>query len=337
MKLQSTLVSIVIPLHNEEGNVRELTDSILNVMDELTYPFEVIMVNDGSTDKTALKMSEMARLHPEVVGIDLAGNYGQTMALRVGFEHSRGEIIIAMDGDLQHDPQYLPIFLEQMEKGYDMVGGAKEKRPDGWLKSRLSEMAHSTIANLTGVKMSYFGATFKAYRRCLLENINMLGDDHRFLGAIVARKGISYTEIPIIINERKHGKSSYKFDKIFKVMIDLLFLKFMVKYMKKPFRFFGPIGVLLSIIGLLGVITMVLGSLFLKVNIKESLLVEFVSCVSLIISGLTFLSIGILAEIGAHNYFNSHNQSPYSIRKIWGKSDSGLVYPTSGRLKTLAS
>ncbi len=311
------MVSIVAPLFNEEGNVRELAESILSVMHGMNHPFEVILVNDGSSDNTAFIMDELSTVHPELIGIDLAGNYGQTMALRVGFEHAKGEVIIAMDGDLQHDPSYIPLFLERIESGYDMVGGSKMKRPDGWLKSSLSKMGHSTIASLTGVKMSYFGATFKAYRRFLLENVNMMGDDHRFLGAIVVRKGIRYTEIPIEIKERKTGKSNYKFTKMFKVMIDLLFLKFMVKYMKKPFRFFGPIGVSIFLAGSLGCLAMVLGSLFLDLNIKEKLLVEFVFSLSLVMSGLTFISIGILAEIGAHNYFMAQNQSPYAIRKIY--------------------
>lgn len=317
MKMQSTFVSIVVPLYNEEGNVKELVENILWVMNSTDYPFEILLVNDGSADNTVWLINELCKAHTEVVGIDLAGNYGQTMALRVGFEHAKGEIIVAMDGDMQHDPQYIPLFLERMENGYDMVGGSKETRPDGWFKSRLSEMAHSTIANLTGVKMSYFGATFKAYRRYLLDNVTLLGDDHRFLGAMVARKGIRYTEIPIVIQERKSGKSNYKMNKVFKVLIDLLFLKFMVKYMKKPFRFFGPIGVSLFVTGLLGCLAMAFGNLFLGLNVKENYLVEFFSCASLVISGLTFLSIGILAEIGVHNYFNSHNQSPYAIRKVF--------------------
>jgi glycosyltransferase involved in cell wall biosynthesis len=311
------MVTIVVPLFNEEGNVCELAESIVSVMKEMGHPYEIILVNDGSSDATASLMHELSGQHPEIIGIDLAGNYGQTMALRVGFEHAKGEIIIAMDGDLQHDPEYIPMFLERIENGFDMVGGAKEKRPDGWLKSTLSTLGHSTISKLTGVKMSYFGATFKAYRRFLLENVNMMGDDHRFLGAIVARKGVRYTEIPIEIKERKYGKSNYKLNKMFRVMIDLLFLKFMVKYMKRPFRFFGPIGVTVFLLGCIGCFLMIMGSVFFHLNIKESLLVEFVFCISLVMSGLTFLSIGILAEIGAHNYFNAHNQSPYAIRKIY--------------------
>lgn len=330
MNLHTAIVSIVVPLYNEEGNVKELAETIHGVMSGTGYPFEILLVNDGSSDGTALAMLALSKTYPEVLGIDLAGNYGQTMALRVGFEHSKGEIIIAMDGDLQHDPAYIPLFLLQMERGYDMVGGAKEKRPDGLFKSTLSKMAHNTIAGMTGVKMSYFGATFKAYRRFLVTNSNMLGDDHRFLGAIVARKGIRYTEIPIVINERKCGKSNYRFNKVFKVMIDLLFLKFMVKYMKKPFRFFGPIGVAMFGIGFLGCAGMLLGSMFAGINIKESLLVEFVSCISLVISGLTFLSLGILAEIGVHNYFNARNQSPYAIRRIM-RSEL-LKQPSFGQL-----
>jgi glycosyltransferase involved in cell wall biosynthesis len=318
-------VSVVVPLYNEEENVGELTREIMGVMRFLPYPFEVLLINDGSKDNSASRIRELSEEFSEVKGIDLAGNYGQTIALRVGFEHALGNVIVAMDGDLQHDPAYIPQFLSLIEQGYDLVGGSKEKRPDSWLRSKLSEVAHGTISNVAGVKMSYFGATFKAYRSYLLDNVNMLGDTHRFLGAIVARKGIRYVEVPITIRERKHGESSYKITKMFRVVLDLFFLKFFLSYMRKPFRFFGTIGLTLFSVGLVTCLSFMVGNFLLKLNIKEDFLAEFLFSIALALGGMMFLSIGILAEMGSYNYFNKNQRQPYSVRNVFKRMD-GVVF-----------
>ncbi len=317
-------VSVVVPLYNEEENVGELTREIMGVMRFLPYPFEVLLINDGSKDNSATRIRELSEEFSEVKGIDLAGNYGQTIALRVGFEHALGNVIVAMDGDLQHDPAYIPQFLSLIEQGYDLVGGSKEKRPDSWLRSKLSEVAHGTISNVAGVKMSYFGATFKAYRSYLLDNVNMLGDTHRFLGAIVARKGIRYVEVPITIRERKHGESSYKITKMFRVVLDLFFLKFFLSYMRKPFRFFGTIGLTLFSVGLVICLTFMVGNFLLKLNIKEDYLAEFLFSIAFALGGMMFLSIGILAEMGSYNYFNKNQRQPYSVRNVFKRMDGAV-------------
>jgi glycosyltransferase involved in cell wall biosynthesis len=317
--LNKLFVSVVVPLYNEEKNVGELTIEIMETMRLLPYPFEVLLINDGSKDDTAHKIEQLSNDFPEVKGIDLAGNYGQTIALRVGFEHAEGDVIVAMDGDLQHDPVYIPQFLQLIEQGYDLVGGSKEKRPDSWLRSALSQLAHGTISNVAGVKMSYFGATFKAYRSYLLENVNMLGDTHRFLGAIVARKGVRYIEVPITIRERKHGQSSYKITKMFRVILDLFFLKFFLSYMRKPFRFFGSIGLVVFSIGFVICVSFMIGNFAFKLNIKDYFLAEFLFSIALVLGGMMFLSIGILAEMGSYNYFNKNQQQPYTIRNVFSQ------------------
>jgi len=309
-------ISVVVPIYNEESNIAELCSQLHQVLDSLSYTFEIILVNDGSTDNSAKIIADMCLIFSELKGIDLAGNYGQTIALRAGFELAKGEVIIAMDGDLQHDPNDIIRFMKKIEEGYDLVGGAKEKRPDGWMKSKLSSLAHKLISKLAQVEMSYFGATFKAYRSYLLKHTNLLGDSHRFLGALVARKGIKYTEIPITIHPRLHGTSNYKMNKVWKVLLDLIFLKFFVSYLKKPFRLFGSIGAAMSSFGIIGLISFSIGNIFLHTNVKEDYLVEYFSCAILIVMGMLFISIGILAEIGVYNYFGQKRISPYSIRSI---------------------
>lgn len=313
-------ISVVTPVYNEEKNIPELCKQLHDVLSNMPYEFEIILVNDGSADRSHQKIYEMVLTYPGVKGIDLAGNYGQTLALRAGFELAKGDVIIAMDSDLQHDPKDITRFIQKIEEGYDLVGGAKESRPDGWFKSKLSSLAHSIISKLAQVKMSYFGATYKAYRSYLLEQTNLLGDSHRFMGAIVVRKGIRYTEIPITIHERAHGTSNYKMNKVWKVLLDLIFLKFFISYLNKPFRLFGSIGFLFSFAGLAGVVSISIGNFFFNLNVKEEYLVEFFSSAFLIVMGLLFLSIGVLAEIGVYNYYGQKRKSPYTIRTIIKKT-----------------
>jgi glycosyltransferase involved in cell wall biosynthesis len=309
-------ISVVAPLYNEEGNVEELAREIVEVMDGTRYSFEIIFVNDGSSDRTWELAEKLAAEDFRIRCIDLAGNFGQTLALRAGFEAATGEVIIAMDGDLQHDPAYIPKFMEYIEQGYDLVGGYKEKSPDSKLKSTLARFAHGLIARISGFDMKYFGGTFKAYRRYLLEEINLLGDMHRFLGAVVARKGIRFKEIPIKIRERGAGESSYNLLKAFLVIVDLVFLKFAITFMNKPFRLFGVAGGILLGLGFLLTAFFSLGSLFFDVYIKEDYLVEFVAAISTMVMGLLFICFGLIAEIGIYTYYTGSNQRPYRVRRM---------------------
>ncbi|MDP4274438.1 MAG: glycosyltransferase family 2 protein [Bacteroidota bacterium] len=311
-------VSIVVPSYNEEGNTKLLAEKIIQVMDSLNYAYEVIFVNDGSMDNTWDVIENMSARKPELKGIDLAGNYGQTIALRAGFEQAKGDVVIAMDGDMQHDPVYIPELLKNIEEGYEMVGGAKAKRPDGIFKSFIANIAHHIICRISGVQLSYFGATFKAYRSYLLKNANLLGDSHRFLGAMVARKGIRVKEIPIEIKTRHAGKSNYHLSKMFAVIIDLVFLKFFISYINKPFRLFGVVGGIIFLIGAIFNGYYLFGSIFLHFNLRVDYVAEFLFSIALILVGLILISFGLIAEIGIHNYYVQGKHSPFVIRKKTG-------------------
>ncbi len=308
-------VSIVIPIYNEELNLDELVSRLAETLSSTNYIFEVIVVNDGSSDNSWKKIISLSTKYNFLKGIDLAGNYGQTIALRAGFEASQGEIIIAMDGDLQHNPEDVPRFVELMHQGYDMVGGYKEERPELGFKKWISNTAHFIIQKISGVKMKYFGATFKAYRRYQLDNLNFLGDATRFMGALVLRKGMRFTEIPLKINERKAGTSNYKFSNvIFEVILDLIFLKFFLTYMHKPFRLFGVVGIASFLIGLFLIGGILFGFFFLGLKIKENYLAEFLFSIFLIILGFMFFGFGVIAEVGIYNYFLKKNNTLYNIR-----------------------
>jgi glycosyltransferase involved in cell wall biosynthesis len=312
-------LSIIVPIYNEQGNLGRLTEEIAQSLAGGRYPWELILINDGSSDRSWEVMAELAAGNNHIRCIDLAGNHGQSLALRAGIEAARGEVIIAMDGDLQHDPAYIPEFMAHIEAGYDLVGGYKESSPDSRLKRGLANLAHGLIALISGVSMRYFGATFKAYRRYLLEDINLLGDMHRFLGAVVARKGIRFKEIPIRIRQRGSGQSSYRLSKSLKVVIDLIFLTFFLSYMHKPFRLFGMIGGLLFAFGLLLSSYFVLGSLLFDFNIKEDYAIEFLTAMSTVVIGLLFVSFGLTAEISAQIYYSKTIRSPFQIRRTAGQ------------------
>ncbi|WP_296705346.1 glycosyltransferase [Algoriphagus sp.] len=308
-------VSVVVPLYNEQENIASLAEEIHHVFKEIKNHYEVILVNDGSMDGTWKAIEHSCNKFPNFFGIDLGGNFGQSIALRSGFENSTGEIIIFMDGDMQHNPADIPRFLNKMEEGYDMVGGFKRENPEGFIKKNLSKTAHWLIKKISSADMKYFGATFRAYRRFLLENTNILKDTHRFLGAILAKKGIRQTEIPITIRCRNSGQSHYKVSKLFSVIIDLIFLKFTVSYMNKPFRLFGFIGILTLLIGLISSFYLLAGSIFMNFNIRIEYLSEFLFSIFLIIIGALMISFGFVAEIGIYNYFGGDAIRPYSIRK----------------------
>ena len=307
-------ISIVVPLYNEQESVRPLAEQIAAVMEANHLPYELLLVNDGSADQSWATIATLAAENPCIVGIDLAGNYGQTLSLRAGFERAKGTIIIAMDGDLQHDPAYLPQFVAYIQEGYDMVGGAKAKRPEGATRSLLANTAHKLISSISGVQLEYFGATYKAYRRYLLQNVELLGDSHRFLGALVARKGIRYREFPIEIHERQFGASNYGISKAFSVLVDLVMLRFFLRYSRKPFRLFGVMGIVSLLTGLLGTGSLLVGTIFFGVNIAANFPMEFIFSLFLIMGGIFLISFGLLAEIGTYAYYARRNRAPYAVR-----------------------
>ncbi|MBH8559021.1 glycosyltransferase family 2 protein [Hymenobacter negativus] len=309
------LVSIVVPVHNEQDSVRPLAEQIEGVMTAHGLAYELLLVNDGSEDQTWPRISALAAENPAVLGIDLAGNYGQTLSLRAGFERARGDIVVAMDGDLQHDPAYLPQFVAYIREGYDMVSGAKAKRPDGRAHSLLANTAHKVISLLSGVQLEYFGATYKAYRRYLLRNVELLGDSHRFLGALVAQRGIRYREFPIEVQRRQFGTSHYGLGKALLVVVDLVMLRFFLRYSRKPFRLFGVLGILTLGVGLLATAGLLVGSIFFGVNISHRFPMEFIFSLFLIMSGIFLICFGLLAEIGTHAYYARRNRAPYVVRR----------------------
>src|ERR1700728_2048109 len=287
--------SIVVPFHNEEDNVTALYARLKCVMEQAGDSFELVLVDDGSRDRTYNLLEEIAAVDSRVLVIKLRRNFGQTSALAAGFGHASGEFILAMDGDLQHDPNDIPAFLEKLDEGYDVVSGWRKVRIDNFVFRRVpSACANWTMARLSGVPIHDFGTTFKAYRREVIQNIPLYGEMHRFIPALASWYGASICEIPIRNVNRERGKSHYGLGRTFQVFFDLLTIRFLLKYMTRPLHFFGTFGALGIIVG--GAISMMLAGLkvFTHQAVMDTHGPLFVVAGVLILAGIQMLAIGLL-------------------------------------------
>src|SRR5579883_3432299 len=252
--------SIVVPFHNEEDNVTELYDRLKAVMENTGETFELVFVDDGSHDRTFPLLREIASIDSRVTVVKLRRNFGQTSALAAGFDHARGEYVIAMDGDLQHDPNDIPLFLEKIGQGYDVVSGWRKVRIDNlWLRRIPSRIANWMMAKISGVDIHDFGTTFKAYRRDILEQVPLYGELHRFIPALASWHGATICEVPIKNVNRERGASHYGITRTFRVFFDLLTIRFLLRYLTRPLHFFGSFGALSILFG--GLVSMFLAGL----------------------------------------------------------------------------
>jgi glycosyltransferase involved in cell wall biosynthesis len=310
--------SIVVPFHNEEENVTVLYARLKHVMEQVGDSFELVFVDDGSTDRTDKLLEEIAAVDSRVLVIKLRRNFGQTPALAAGFDNATGEFILAMDGDLQHDPNEIPNFLAKLAEGYDVVSGWREKRIDNYFMRRFpSRCANWLMAKLSGVDIHDFGTTFKAYRREVIHNIPLYGEMHRFIPALAAWYGASICEIPIKNVNRERGKSHYGIGRTFRVFFDLMTIRFLIKYMGRPLHFFGSIGALgLLSGGAISFSLMVLKLMHLHESIMDQHGPLLVIGGVLIVSGIQLLAIGLLGELEVRHFFSAAHPTPYTIDRI---------------------
>ena len=310
--------SIVVPFHNEEENVTVLYARLKQVMEQVGDSFELVLVDDGSSDRSYKLLEEIAAVDSRVLVVKLRRNFGQTSALAAGFDHASGEFILAMDGDLQHDPNDIPLFLEKLEEGYDVVSGWRKERIDNFVMRRIpSRCANWLMAKLSGVDIHDFGTTFKAYRHEVIQNIPLYGEMHRFIPALASWYGASICEIPIKNVNRERGKSHYGIGRTFRVFFDLLTIRFLLKYMSRPLHFFGTFGALGMLAG--SIISAVLLGMKI-VNPHQSIMDQhgplFVIGGVMILAGIQILAIGLLGELQVRHYHTSQQRAPYTIDRI---------------------
>lgn len=307
-------VSIVIPVFNEEGNIRQLYDEISVTMRGLDINYEVIFIDDGSTDNTLPLLKKIQEVDSHVEIIIFRRNFGQTAALSAGFDNARGDIIIPMDGDLQNDPNDIPLFLEKI-KNYDIVSGWRKNRKDKTLSKRLpSIIANRLISLITGVKLKDYGCTMKAYRREIIKNIRLYGEMHRFIPAIASGIGATYCEIPTNHRPRIHGSSNYGISRVIRVILDLLTVKFMLSFYTRPIHIFGSIGALIGFAG----ISICLYLSVLKIGFGHSIGNRplLLLGILMILLSTFFIVLGLLGEIIVRIYYESQDKKIYSIKDV---------------------
>jgi glycosyltransferase involved in cell wall biosynthesis len=309
--------SIVVPLYNESAVIDELHRRLTETMKRTALTYELVLIDDGSRDDTLAKLKKIAETDPNVVAVELRRNFGQTPALAAGFDFARGEIIVSMDGDLQHLPEEIPNFLEKIQDGYDVVSGWREQRVDNFIMRRLpSRAANWLVSKISGVDIHDFGTTFKAYRREVIDGLNLYGEMHRFIPALVSFSGAKIIEIPIKNIVRPQGKSNYGISRTFRVALDLITLRFLLGYMTKPLHFFGKAAMYLTLISF-GLFTYIaIDKFYYKVPILTEHGPLAALAALLLIIGAGFISTGLLAEMLSRIYFESTGRKIYSVRKI---------------------
>ena len=309
--------SIVVPFHNEQDNVTELYDRLKAVMESVGEPFEMVFVDDGSSDGTFRLLQAISGVDSRVVVVKLRRNFGQTSALAAGFDQASGDYVIAMDGDLQHEPDDIPQFVAKIREGYDIVSGWRQARPESLFLRRIpSRVANWLMAKLSGVDIHDFGTTFKAYRRELLSQVPLYGELHRFIPALASWHGATICELPITCGARVAGTSHYGISRTFRVFFDLITIRFLLRYLSRPLHFFGTAGMLGILLGSLVAFWLALGKLFWHTDVMTQHGPLMIFSAVLMLGGVQLLGLGLLGEMQARYHHESPQHVPYSIERV---------------------
>ena len=308
-------ISLVIPIYNEEGNLRPLVDAIEAVDFPDGYELsEVIMIDDGSIDKSPELMRELVGSHPRLKCVFFERNFGQTSALSAGFDHASGDLVICLDADLQNDPADIPKMLEKLDEGYDLVSGWRRDRQDPPLRTLLSKFANRLIGKSTGLYLHDYGCTLKIYKKKHIDKINLYGEMHRFIPIYMQTVGAKVCEVPVKHAPRVWGESKYGLNRTFKVLLDLLVIRFLSKYSNRPIYLFGSAGFLSLVIALVCGIS----AMYRKLFWGESLILTPLPTMTLFsfFFGVMFILMGMLAELLMRVYYESQNKSTYIVKEI---------------------
>ena len=308
-------ISVIVPVYNEEDNIDPLFKALFSVLSRLTADFEIIAVNDGSTDHSYERLSAFAGQHPEVKVVNFRRNFGQTAAIMAGIDYSSGDILVFIDSDLQNDPDDIPVLLDKLNEGYDVVSGWRKDRKDAAIRrSFVSRTANRLISWVSGVHLRDYGCTLKAYRAGVIRDIRLYGEMHRFIPIYATWMGAKVTEIPVRHHERRFGRSKYGLERTIKVLLDLIVIKFLDKYFAKPIYIFGGFGILSILVSLGAVGLMMYWKLFEGVSMILTPLPLFAAMTFLV--GAMSILMGLLAEMIVRTYFESQDRGPYDVRDV---------------------
>ncbi|MGD0616774.1 MAG: glycosyltransferase family 2 protein [Bryobacteraceae bacterium] len=310
------MLSVVIPIHNEELSILPLYDRLTAVMEGVRKPYEILFVDDASTDRSFDLLANLVETDHRLKVIRLRRNFGQTAALSAGFDEAQGSVVITLDGDLQHAPEDIPALLAKIDEGYDIASGWRKERIDNAVTRRIpSRIANWLMAKVSGVELRDFGTTFKAYRAEILKEVHLYGELHRFIPALASFYGARIAEVPIRNVLRTNGASHYGLSRTFNVMFDIITIKFLLKYFTRPMHFFGRLGLLgtLSGVGILGTlgILRIIGRAQLGDHAPLMLLGAL-----LLLTGLVMFSTGLLGEVLMRTYFESQGRRIYAVREV---------------------
>lgn len=307
-------LSIVIPLYNEQENIPRLIKELDDFLKNFNKEFEVIIIDDGSSDNSYQMLSELARKRKYLRLLRFGANFGQTAAISAGFHSARGEIIVTMDADLQNNPRDITLLLKKMEEGYDIVSGWRKKRKDKFISRRIPSIAaNKIISRITGVFLHDYGCTLKAYRKEIVKHINLYGEMHRFIPALGRWAGASITEVEVSHRARRHGKSKYGISRIFKVILDLLTVKFFLSYSTRPIQIFGQLGLISFLIAIASIIEVIMFKIFLNVDMTGNPFLYL--SILLVIIGVQLIILGLLGEIIIRTYYESQKKPIYVIKE----------------------
>ena len=305
-------LSVVVPLYNEEESLPHLVEQLLQALRPSGERFELVLVNDGSSDRTAEVLEQLSHEVPELVAVLLRKNYGQTAAMAAGFDAAQGDVIVSLDGDLQNDPADIPMLLAKLREGYDLVSGWRHQRQDAALQRKLpSRIANRLIGRVTGVKLHDYGCSLKAYRREVLADMRLYGELHRFLPALAFIEGARITEVKVNHRARQYGSSKYGIDRTFRVLMDLLTVWFMKRFLTRPMYVFG-FGGLIAMLGSLLASTYLLAVKIMGGDIGNRPLLTL--AVVLGLAGIQLFCFGLLGELLIRTYHESQGRPIYRIR-----------------------
>ena len=310
-------VSIIVPVYNERENVLPLYRQLDSVLRPLGRNYEILFVDDGSDDGTPDQLSRLASTDPRIRVVKFRRNYGQTAAMQAGFDTASGDVLITMDGDLQNDPSDIPMMLEKLDEGYDLVHGWRRNRQDAWLHRKLpSRVANWLISRVTGFPVHDLGCTLKAVRREIAQELELVGEMHRFIPILAHRRGARCVEVVTRHHPRRFGQSKYGIARTTRVLLDLVTVKFMLDYFASPMKLFGKIGLGCGAVGMLALVLTALMKIMGGVDMTGNPLLLF-STLSVMV-GVQFLSLGLLGEVNVRIYYDHSRRKPYSVSQRIG-------------------
>lgn len=313
-------LSVVIPIYYEEENIRPLYGAVTTALDPTGLSYEIITVDDGSGDGSFAVLKELALADERLRVIRFRRNFGQTAAMAAGFEAARGAVIIPMDGDLQNDPADIPLLLEKIKEGFDVVSGWRKDRQDAFINRTLpSRIANGLISRMTGVHLHDYGCTLKAYRREVLEGIGLYGEMHRFVPALASRVGAKVTELPVRHHPRLHGQSKYGISRTMRVVLDLITVRFLLSYATKPIQLFGKWGIYAVLLSFVTGGATLWMKLFNDYSMNRNPLLILTAF--LLFMGVQFIALGLLGELNARTWYESQGKPVYTVRERLNEPD----------------